>query len=118
MKLDPDLQVTIDNYLDTVQSGASLSYQKRIWIKHEGPEVEDFQEFLCFLGDFGLHLDEKQYKLSKHQLKLISEYSKMVRYFHLNYSSEEEFIETPEWANAIKKANEILNAFGVKERFN
>ena len=41
------------NFLETIEGISDKEYQKRVWIRGEGPEVDDFTETVCHFFDDG-----------------------------------------------------------------
>ena len=50
--MDIDRKQILVSCLETIKDISDKEYQKRVWIRGEGPEVDDFDEAVCdFFGD-------------------------------------------------------------------
>ncbi|MEM6807541.1 MAG: hypothetical protein AAF696_39450, partial [Bacteroidota bacterium] len=96
--------------------------QKRVWIRGEGPEVDDFDETTCNFfqdgngviqnyKDFGL--TDKQYQMLA---KLRDEFDAFCSGLGLKHYLPENFIDTPEWKQIINSAKDVLKAFNFQRK--
>lgn len=92
-------------------------YQQRIWIKCAGPEWEDFDEVVCQFFDIARPLldDYKIFNITKKQHNLLKTFMTIFADFCNNNDCPEEFIDTPEWDNITKLAQEVLIAFNYQK---
>jgi len=92
---------------------ADKDFQKRVWIRGEGPEVDSFDESVNIFFDLMdcIHSSQHQYRFSEAQLDAITDFSDEFGEFSDNHDDPEEFIDTPEWDDITKKAKEVLRAF-------
>jgi hypothetical protein len=118
---DKDKKQILEGFVDVFTRISNKEYQKRIWVKGEGPEVDDFDDTVCdFFGecdpilenykDFGV--TDKQYQLL---IKFRDEFDAFRRGPALKYYSPQEFIDNPEWTKISEMAKEILKAFNYKK---
>ena len=47
MLTNEDKKQILESFLETVNGISNKEYQKRIWIRGEGPECDDFTETTC-----------------------------------------------------------------------
>lgn len=89
-------------------------YQTRIWIRGEGPEMDDFDETVCvFFGESDPVLENYQnYGLTKIQYEILKRFRDEFRKFcsgpALIYYLPEKFINTPEWDQIVDGAKDLL----------
>lgn len=119
--MEIDRKQILTSVLETIEGISDKEYQKRVWIRGEGPEVDDFDETCCnFFGDgdplienykdFGL--TDKQYHLL---VKFRDEFDAFCYGPALKHYLPEEFIDTPEWARIMEMAKEVLKAFNYQK---
>ena len=117
MNVSDDIKKTVlSNILDEIGCISDKEYQRRTWIKGEGP---DFDEACCRLFDdnqFDYVLDKYQdYKITDRQYQV----SKIFRDGFRTFSDENhwppEFIDTPEWGKIMMMAKDVLKAFDYKK---
>lgn len=110
----------LEQFLSIISCISDKEYQKRVWIKGEGPEVDDFDETSCHFFDDGDPILEKykDYKIKTEQYRLLVElrnsFSSFVDGPHPYLP--EEFIDTPEWARIMNLAKEVLKAFNYTKK--
>jgi|GEM_PF-741359 len=100
----------LKEFLREISHISDKEYQRRVWIRGEGP---DFDEAVCRYSesaDFILS-ESMAYGISEIQLQILLD-------FHLNYKSfwdendlPQLFIDTPEWTKITFLAKEVLKAF-------
>lgn len=93
---------------------SNKEYQKRAWIKGE---EADFDEAIClFFGESDPILENyKDFEITEIQYKLLKKLRDDFRVFTDKNDLPEEFIDTPEWAEIMNLAKEVLNAFNCKK---
>jgi len=93
-------------------------YQKRVWIRGEGPEVDDFDETVCHFSQEGDGIIEKykDFGLTEHQCQLLKKFRDEFRIFADNNDFSEIFIDTPEWARIMALAKSVLKAFNYPKK--
>lgn len=118
MKLTDETKKDILNcVMDRVAVIANKEYQKRIWIRGEGPEVDDFDETCCiFFGDGDPLLEKyKDFEITDIQYHLLKKFRDKFRIFADENDFPEEFMDTPEWARMMEMAKEVLKAFNYQK---
>lgn len=91
-------------------------YQKRVWIRGEGPEVDDFDETVCHFSQEGDGIIEKytDFGLTEHQCQILKKFREQFKAFSNENDFPEEFIDTPEWSRITEMAKEVLKAFNYR----
>jgi len=91
--------------------------QISIWIHGEG---FDFTETACqFFDDANADLILEKYsefKITEAQYFVLKEFRDRFRYICDEYSEAFEFIDTPEWAEIMGKAKDVLKAFNFVKK--
>jgi len=107
------------SFLRTVKVISDKKYQGRIWIRGEGPEVDDFDETVCFFFDDVEEIIEKfrQYGLTKSQYQMLRKFRDKFEDFVDNreHYLPEDFIDTLWWQEIIDLAKNLLKAFSYQE---
>lgn len=112
-----DKKNIINMYLRCVWHIFDKNYQLRVWIKGEGPEVDDFDETCnVFFGGIDDVLGKyKDFHLTENQYQVLKKFKDELREFSdQQFGDAEEFIDTPEWAKIMERAKEVLNTFNYK----
>jgi hypothetical protein len=91
-------------------------YQKRVWIRGEGPEVNDFDETVCEFFDNGNPVlnEYKECGITDSQYQILMRFRDRFRAFADEHSYEPLFIDTHEWNAIVDMAKEVLKAFDYK----
>ena len=92
-------------------------YQRRIWIRGEGPECDDFNETVCRYASsadsiFGEH---KAYGISDPQLDALKKFHEEFKKFWIENDLPRLFVDTPEWTKITLLAKEVLQAFDYQK---
>ncbi len=97
----------LESFLENIEGISNKEYQKRVWIRGEGPEVDDFTETTCHFFEEGEGILEeyKGFNITNKQYKLL------VRFRDRFDKFVKEFIDTPEWAKIMDMAKNVLKAF-------
>jgi hypothetical protein len=92
---------------------SDLEYQKRVWIRGDGPEVDDFDETVDFFFDLGDQIlkNYKDYDISEEQYQLLKEFRGWFKSFADTHFHPLEFIASSEWETIRDRAKEVLKAF-------
>lgn len=108
----------LQSVLDTIRGISDKEYQQRVWIRGEGPEVDDFDESCCNLFGDGDPVVEnyKDFNLTEVQYQILKNFLKDMKNFSKNNDFPEEFIDSPEWNEIIEMAKDVLQAFSYQER--
>ncbi len=102
--------------LEITSAVADKSYQIRVWINGIGPECDSYDECVnSFFYACDTVLDErKQFSLTEAQydsLKIFKDTFWKFNKSPLGLFLEAEFIDTPEWAEVMQKAQDVVTAF-------
>lgn len=102
--------------LEIISNISDKEYQKRVWIRGEGPEVDDFDETCCnFFGDVDPLLENyKDFGLTESQYILLKTFRDNFRVFSDKYYHPFEFIDTLEWRKITEMAECMLNIFNYE----
>ena len=92
-------------------------YQRRIWIRGEGPECDDFDETCCnFFGDADPLLENyTDYGITNAQYQILKKFRDQFYEFSRDNDWPSYFIDTPEWTKITEMAKEVLNAFNYSK---
>ena len=118
MKLTEEAKTDILNLvIKKVGDISDKEYQKRVWIRGEGPECDDFDETAChFLHEGGGVLEKyKDFGLTENQYLLLKKLRDQFKAFSDKNDWPQEFIDTPEWGKIIEMAEDVLKAFNYKK---
>jgi len=118
MKLTSEEKKDILNFvIKQVTSISNQEYQRRVWIRGEGPEVDDFDETTChFLHEGGGVLNKYQdFELTTSQYKQLKKLRDEFKVFSDENEWPQLFIDTPEWKKITEMAQEVLQAFNYKK---
>lgn len=103
----------MNEFLRLISHIGDKEYQKRVWIRNEGPECQAFDDAVCDFFDIGEPIlnDYQSFNISEVQYQLLKQLQDEFEVFSDENDFPEEFIDTPEWAEIVKMANEVLKAF-------
>ena len=116
MLTNEDRKQIIISFLETVEGLSNKEYQKRVWIRGEGPECDDFTETTChfFAEGDGILEKYKNFGINKKQyyslIKLRDQFDKFLNESSPDYLSQE-FIDSPAWEKIVTLAKDALKAF-------
>ena len=103
--------------LEEIALISDKEYQRRIWIRGEGPECDDFDETVCRYYDVIDRILEKkaEFGLSDIQYQILKKFHYEFEIFcegpAIEYYLPQLFIDIPEWTNITKIAKEVLDVF-------
>lgn len=114
MLTDKSKKQILVSFLETIEGISDKEYQKRVWIRGEGPEIDDFDETVNNFSDLGDPIleDYRNYEITEVQYHLLISFKNEFKAFYDEHDLPEEFIETQEWARIMEMAKEVLEAFG------
>ena len=103
--------------LECVKDVSDKEYQKRVWIRGEGPECYDFDETCCdFFDDIDpLIGDYKNSGITESQYHILKKFRDEFDTFSRKNNCPSEFIDTPEWEEITEMAKEVLRAFNYRK---
>jgi hypothetical protein len=118
MLTDKDRKQILNSVLETIEGISDKEYQKRVWIRGAGPEVDDFDETCCnFFGDGDPILENyKEFGLTEAQYLVLKKFRDNFRAFSDENYWFPEFIDTPEWAKIMDLAKDVLKAFNFQKK--
>lgn len=107
----------LNEFLGEISRIADKEYQKRIWIRGEGPECGDFDEVVCRYSSSidSIFKESKEYGISDMQLNILKKFHKEFEKFWQENDLPQLFIDTPEWTKITLMANEVLQAFDYQK---
>ena len=115
--MDKDRKQILASCLNVIAGISDKEYQKRVWIRGEGPEVDDFDETICNLfqdGD-GVLAEYKDFGVTEIQYQLLKKFRTEIQVFSDENDWPPEFIESPEWEKIMNSAKEVLDAFNYQK---
>ena len=118
--MDINRKQILEDFLADIADISDKEYQRRIWIRAEGPECDDFTEIVCRYSNAAELLFEK-YKecgISNIQLYILKQFHDEFKKFWIDNDLPQLFIDTPEWTKITMMAKEVLQAFGYKQAKN
>ncbi len=112
---DEDKKYILKEHLRNISHISDKEYQRKIWIRGEGPEVNDFDETACHFFDDGdpILKNYKDYGITDLQYHLLTNFRAAFEAF-VNSSKPyppEDFVNTVEWEKIMILAKDVLKAF-------
>lgn len=90
-------------------------YQKRVWVRLEGPECDDFDETMTYFFDEieSILKNYKDFGISNEQYQLLVKFHDILDLFsdEMMYFPAEQIILDPRWQEIRELAKEVLQAF-------
>jgi hypothetical protein len=117
MLTNEDRKYILNEFLSNICGISDVEYQKRVWIRGEGPEVDDFDETVCHFFDDGdpILKGYKDYGVTDSQYQLLKQFRDQFMAFSDKYHWPESFIDTSEWTKITEMAKEILKVFNYQK---
>src|SRR5574342_110764 len=118
MLTNEDKKQIMETFIRNMDHISDKEYQKRVWIRGEGPEVDDFDETVCHFSQEGDGIIEKykDFGLTEHQCQMLKKFRDQFKAFYDENDFPEEFIDTPEWAKIMDLAKDVLKAFNFSKK--
>ena len=115
--MHPNNNPTLEAFLEEIVGIADKEYQRRIWIRGEGPECDDFDEAVCryFNAADSIFEEYKECGISNVQLDLLKKFHEEFKRFWKENDLPQLFIDTPEWTKITLIAKEVLDVFGYEQ---
>jgi hypothetical protein len=115
---DQEKKDILDSVLRKISHIGDKDYQRRVWINGEGPECDDFIETVCvFFHVVEIVLERpKEFGLHDDCLHTLEKFFELFEKFSDENDLPQLFIDTLEWTKITIMANEVLAAFGYKNR--
>ncbi len=102
----------LESILDTIKGISDKEYQRRVWIRGEGPEVDDFDETCNFFCDVDPILEKyKDFRITENQYQILKKFRDEFRKFSDDNNLPQLFIDTPEWTRITLMAKKVLEVF-------
>lgn len=107
----------LNSVLKTIEGISDKDYQKRVWIRGEGPECDDFDETCCnFFGDGNPMIkDYKEFGIKENQYQVLKKFRDRFQDFADEHNWPAKFIDTPEWNEITQMAQKVLEAFNYQK---
>ncbi len=111
----------LNDILEYIGDISDLEYQKRVWLRGEGPECDDFTELCCnFFGTMRMVEREfEKYNFTPEQSAALLNFQDAFDRFSSEHSGIEGFVseqeEDHEWAEVRKQASDVLKVFNHKK---
>jgi len=107
----------LNGLLDDIADVSDKEYQRRIWIRSEGPECDDFTEIICRYSSSADIIFEnyKTYGISEIQLQVLKQFHEAFKKFWANNDLPQLFIDTPEWTKITLMAKKVLEVFNYRK---
>ncbi len=108
----------LNSLLQTVEGISNKEYQKRVWIRGEGPECDDFDETVCHFSQLGNGVleDCEEFQLTENQYAKLEKFRDEFEKFYRKNDWPEFFIDTQEWDEITKLAKGVLAAFNYQAK--
>ena len=105
----------LNEYLENILYITDKEYQKKAWIRGEGP---DFDEAVCRFCDIGdpILSEYNEFGITESQFQLLKKLRDEFEIFFDKNDWPQEFIDTPEWEKIINLAKEVLKAFDYPKK--
>ncbi len=115
--MDIDKKQILDSFIRIVDHISDKEYQKRVWIRGDGPQCDDFVETVCFFFPEaeGILENYKQFGITSSQYRILVKFHGLFRTFSDENDWPEKFIDTPEWEKITEMAKEVLKAFNYQK---
>lgn len=109
-----DRKQIMETFIRMIDHISNKEYQKRAWIKGE---EADFDEAVClFFGEGDPILENyKDFGITEDQYVLLKNLRDKFRIFADKNDFPEEFIDTPEWAQIMNLAKEVLKTLNYQK---
>jgi len=113
MLTDEDRKYILNELLRNIHHISDKEYQRRIWIRGEGPEAGDFTEAVCQFFDSGDPILDhyKDFWLTDNQCQILKKFRDEFKTFAEENDLPQLFIDTPEWTKITLMAKKVLEAF-------
>jgi hypothetical protein len=116
-KINKDKRYVLNEHLRNISHISDEAYQRRVWIRGEGPECNDFDETVCHFFDVGNLILEhyKDYGITDSQYQMLMKFRNEFEAFSDENHFPPEFIASPEWKKIMEMAQEIVKAFNYQK---
>lgn len=116
--MEIDRRQILISVLETIEGISDKEYQKRVWIRGEGNQVDDFDETCCnFFGDGDPLIEQyKDFGITESQYHLLKKFRDEFRVFSDENDWPSVFIDKPEWEKIMNLAKRVLEAFNYQKK--
>ena len=103
--------------LRVVEGFSSSRYQQRVWVRGEGPEVDDFDDSInnFFEGCDGILVDHQNFGLTEKQFTTLRKFSQDLEAFSDDHYWTPEYINNSEWIKIMSSAQNVLFIFNYQD---
>jgi hypothetical protein len=103
----------LNEFLRNILHISDKQYQKRVWIRGDGPECQAFDDAVCDFFDIGEPIfdDHNSFGITGKQYRLLIQLRDAFREFSNHHDWPALFIDTPEWTRITEMAQEVLREF-------
>jgi hypothetical protein len=117
MLTDETKKYILSEYLRNISHISDKEYQRRVWIRGEGPECDDFDGTCCRFFDDGdsIFQNYKDFWITTTQYQILKEFRDKFETFADDNNWPYKFIDTPEWNEITEMAKGVLKVFNSKE---
>ncbi len=107
----------LNEYLRNIHHIYEKEFQRRIWIRGEGPECQSFDDAVCDFFDIGdpILYEYKEFGISEIQFSLLKKFRDEFQKFSDDNDLPQLFIDTPEWTRITLMAKEVLESFNYRK---
>ncbi len=107
----------METFIRIIDHISDKDYQERVWIRGEGPEVDDFDETVCHFSQEGDGIIEKykEFGLTEMQYHMLRNFRDEFEKFSDDNGLPQLFIDTPEWTRITLMAKEVLESFNYRK---
>jgi len=107
----------LNNLLEVILGISDKEYQKKVWIRGEGPEIDDFTETVCKFFDIGdpVLSEYRKCDITEKQHEILKKFRNKFRDFSDEHSYEPAFIDTAEWNEITEMAKKVLQEFDYQK---
>ena len=116
MLTDENKRNIIKQHLRNIHHISDKEYQRRVWIRAEGPECDDFDEAVNYFFDDGdpILKNYKDFWITDSQYQILKKFRDKFEVFADDNHWPPFFIDTSEWHQITEMAKEVLQAFDYK----
>lgn len=115
--MDINRKQILTSFLETIEDISDKEYQRRVWIRGEGPEVDSYDDAVnyYFIECDSILEHYKDFGITESQFQLLKTFRDRFRIFTDENNWPQKFIDSPEWEEITEIAKEVLKAFNDKK---
>jgi hypothetical protein len=109
---------TLNEYFRHISHFSDKEYQRRIWIRREGPECQAFDDAVCDFFDIGDPIIDtyKEFEITDRQLDTLLKFRDEFRKFSETHDLPQGFIDSADWTKITEMAKKVLETFHYPEK--